>query len=82
MLDADFDLYEGKRTESVIARQTIPTFHSATYRCLTLCAQNKLCKAINLQSNVKENIVCELSTGLSDSNTMTDDAAYNLFIGK
>ena len=74
-------MHEGMRVESIIATEIIPTIHAAKYQCLALCARNKLCKAINIQTKVKENLICVLSTGLSDSNAMADDAAYDLYVG-
>ena len=74
-------MHEGMREESIIATEIIPSINSAKYQCLALCARNKLCKAINIQTKVKENLICELSTGLSESNAMVDDVAYDLYVG-
>ena len=75
-----FDVQRGKHLSSVIETKVI-SHPSYVHQCLAQCARTDQCKAVNIQTNVAENIRCELNTGLNDTNQITDDSAYDLYIG-
>ena len=58
--------YWGRRVQSVTQTITLPTYVD----CTTLCNKTDGCLAVNILQN--GDVICQLTTGLSNKNEMID----------
>ena len=66
--------YEGKRLRNFIKTTVV----SSIAACAQLCYETDGCLAINVMQ--KNNVMCELTTGLSNENEVEENAAYLLLV--
>ena len=74
LVNHEYRSYTNKRLTTVMS-----TVKSLSHiHCVTLCSNTDGCQAVNILHN--NDIICELSRGLSNQNQMMEDPASNLYV--
>ena len=70
----EYRCYQNKRLANIM--KTLTT--KSTFHCTTWCSMTDGCLAVNIVGN--HDIICELTTGLSNETEMRADSSSELFV--